>query len=127
MLVLFACIIAFGVVYNGARIALSERSHELASLRVLGFTRGEIAVILLGEHALLTLAAIPLGFGLGAGCRPTSRASFTSDLYRMPLVVQPSTYALAASIVLASFAVSALLVWRKLARLDLIEVLKTRE
>ena len=119
--------IAFGVVYNSARIALSERSRELASLRVLGFTRGEVGYILLGEIGLLTLAAIPLGFVLGRGLSAYLAASFTSDLYRIPLVVQPSTYALAASIVVASFAVSAVLVWRRLARLDLIEVLKTRE
>ena len=119
--------IAFGVVYNSARIALSERSRELASLRVLGFTRGEVGYILLGEIGLLTLAAIPLGFVLGRGLSAYLAASFTSDLYRIPLIVQPSTYALAASIVVASFAVSAVLVWRRLARLDLIEVLKTRE
>ncbi|MCU0259026.1 MAG: ABC transporter permease, partial [Solirubrobacteraceae bacterium] len=119
--------IAFGVVYNSARIALSERSRELASLRVLGFTRGEVGYILLGEIGLLTLAAIPLGFVLGRGLSAYLAASFTSDLYRIPLIVQPSTYALAASIVVASFAVSAALVWRRLARLDLIEVLKTRE
>jgi len=119
--------IAFGVVYNSARIALSERSRELASLRVLGFTRGEVGYILLGEIGLLTLAAIPLGFVLGRGLSAYLAASFTSDLYRIPLVVQPSTYALAASIVVGSFAVSAVLVWRRLARLDLIAVLKTRE
>jgi putative ABC transport system permease protein len=119
--------IAFGVVYNSARIALSERSRELASLRVLGFTRGEVGYILLGEIALLTLAAIPLGFLLGRGLSAYLAAAFTSDLYRIPLIVQPSTYALAASIVVASFAVSAVLVWRRLGRLDLIEVLKTRE
>jgi len=119
--------IAFGVVYNSARIALSERSRELASLRVLGFTRGEVGYILLGEIALLTLAAVPVGFLLGRGLSAYLAASFTSDLYRIPLVVQPSTYALAASIVAGSFAVSAVLVWRRLAHLDLIEVLKTRE
>ena len=43
--------IAFGVIYNNMRIALSERNRELASLRVLGFHRGEVAYILLGELA----------------------------------------------------------------------------
>ncbi len=119
--------IAFGVVYNSARIAISERGRELASLRVLGFTRAEVGYILLGEIALLTLLAIPPGFVLGRGLSAYLASSFTSDLYRVPLVVQPSTYALAASIVLASLAVSAVLMWRKLAHLDLIEVLKTRE
>jgi len=119
--------VAFGVVYNSARIALSERGRELASLRVLGFTRGEVGYILLGEIGLLTLAAIPLGFLFGLGLSGYLSLAFSSDLYRIPLVVAPSTYALAAAIVLASFAITAVLIWRKLSRLDLIEVLKTRE
>jgi putative ABC transport system permease protein len=119
--------IAFGVVYNSARIALSERSRELASLRVLGFTRGEVGYILLGEIGLLTLCAIPLGFVFGLGLVAYLAGAFSSDLYRIPMIVAPATVALAASIVLVSFAITGVLIWRKLARLDLIEVLKTRE
>jgi len=119
--------IAFGVVYNSARIALSERDRELASLRVLGFTRGEVAYILLGELAVATLLALPLGFAFGHGlCRYLS-SSFRSDLYRVPLVLETGTYAFAASVVLGSAVVSGVLLWRKLNRLDLIGVLKTRE
>ncbi len=124
---LLGAFIAFGVVYNSARIALSERSRELASLRVLGFTRGEVAYILLGEIALLTLLAIPLGFLFGGALSGYLALAFSSDLYRIPLIIAPSTYALAAAVVLVSFGVSGALIWRKLARLDLIEVLKTRE
>ena len=119
--------IAFGVVYNSARIALSERGRELASLRVLGFTRAEVGYILLGEVGLLTLVAVPLGFLFGYGLSAYLAAAFASDLYRVALIVEPATYALAAGVVLASFAVSAALIWRKIARLDLVEVLKTRE
>jgi putative ABC transport system permease protein len=119
--------IAFGVVYNSARIALSERSRELASLRVLGFTRGEVAYILLGEIGLLTLLAIPPGFLFGGALSGYLALAFSSDLYRIPLIIAPATYALAAAIVLVSFAITGILIWRKLARLDLIEVLKTRE
>jgi putative ABC transport system permease protein len=119
--------IAFGVVYNSARIALSERDRELASLRVLGFTRGEVAYILLGELGAATLLALPLGFLFGRElCRYLTTA-FRSDLYRIPLVLENDTYAFAASVVLGSAVVSGLLLWRKLNRLDLIGVLKTRE
>ena len=83
---LFAGSIAFGVVYNSARIALSERARELASLRVLGFTRGEISYILLGELAVLTIAAIPLGFLLGRGLCAYVIDSLQTDLFRFPLV-----------------------------------------
>jgi len=124
---LLGAFIAFGVVYNSARIALSERGRELASLRVLGFTRGEVAYILLGEIGLLTLLSIPLGFVFGAALSGYLALAFSSDLYRIPLIIEPSTYALAAAIVLVSFMLSGLLIARKLAALDLVEVLKTRE
>ncbi|MBI5040653.1 MAG: FtsX-like permease family protein [Gammaproteobacteria bacterium] len=119
--------ITFGVVYNSARITLSERSRELASLRVLGFTRGEIAYILLGELALLTLAAIPLGFMVGRALSAHFIATIHQELFRVPLVLNPDTYALSAGIVLASAIISGLIVRRRLDRLDLIAVLKTKE
>jgi putative ABC transport system permease protein len=119
--------IAFGVVYNSMRIALSERNRELASLRVLGFERGEIAYILLGELALLTLVAIPLGFVIGYGLCAYLAFEFDTDLYRIPLVLGRDIYALAASVVLASSIVSAMMIWRNLARLDMVAVLKTKE
>ncbi|MGF1615199.1 MAG: ABC transporter permease [Gammaproteobacteria bacterium] len=124
---LLGAIIAFGVVYNSARIALSERSRELASLRVLGFTQGEIAYILLGELALLTLAALPLGFLFGRGLCGYLAAQFRSDLYRVPVVVTPDTYAFAATVVLLSAVISGAILWYQLRHLDLIAVLKTRE
>ncbi len=125
--VLLAGSIGFGVVYNSARIALSEQGRELASLRVLGFTRGEVAYILLGELALLTLLAIPVGFGLGTLLCGFLVLAFKNDLYRLPLLIEPSNYALGATVVLASALVSGLLAWYRLGRLDLVAVLKTRE
>ena len=124
---LLAGTIAFGVVYNSARIALSERGRELASLRVLGFTHGEIAYILLGELGALTLAAIPLGFLVGAGLCGILVVVFESDLYRLPLVLEPYNFTLGALVVLVSAILSGLLVWRRLGQLDLVGVLKTRE
>ena len=124
---LLAASIGFGVVYNSARIALSERGRELASLRVLGFTQGEIAYILLGELALLALAAIPVGFLLGVGLISILVHALESDLYRLPLILNSSNYAMGASIILISAIVSGLLIWRKLGKLDLVAVLKTRE
>jgi putative ABC transport system permease protein len=124
---LMACSIAFGVVYNSARIALSERSRELSSLRVLGYTRGEISYILLGELGLITLIAIPLGFFIGYWLCAYIAQALASDLFRVPLVIETKTYALAAAVVLASATVSGLIVRHKLDHLDLVEVLKTRE
>ncbi|MEW5968016.1 MAG: ABC transporter permease [Pseudomonadota bacterium] len=124
---LLAGAIGFGVVYNAARISLSERGRELASLRVLGFTRGEIAYILLGELALLTLAAIPVGFLVGIGLVSILVSAFQNELYRLPLLLTPQNYAMGASVILASALLSGLLLWRRLGRLDLVAVLKTRE
>ena len=127
ILSLFAGVIAFGVVYNSARIALSERDRELASLRVLGFTRGEIAYILLGELAVLTLLAIPIGLGLGAVSSAAVLEGVQTDLYQIPLVLGRRTFTLAATIVLAAATISAVIIRRMLTTLDLIGVLKTRE
>jgi putative ABC transport system permease protein len=124
---LLAGVIAFGVVYNSARIALSERSRELASLRVLGFTRAEISYILLGELGLFTLAAIPLGFLIGHGLCAYIVENLETDLFRVPLILEPNTYAFAALTVLVSASVSALIVRHRLDHLDLIAVLKTKE
>jgi putative ABC transport system permease protein len=125
--VLFAGIIAFGVVYNAARVSLSERSRELASLRVLGFTRAEISAILLGELAVITTLAIPLGLAIGYGFAATAVTAFETEMYRFPIVVSARTYVFAGSVTLAATAVSALIVRRQLDRLNLVEVLKTRE
>jgi putative ABC transport system permease protein len=127
ILSLFAGVIAFGVVYNAARIALSERDRELASLRVLGFTRGEIAYILLGELTVLTLAALPVGFALGAAAAAGVVRGLETDLFQIPVVLGRGTFALAATIVIAAALASAVLVRRRLQRLDLVGVLKTRE
>ena len=124
---LMACFISFGVVYNNARITFSERSRELSSLRVLGYTRGEISYILLGELALITFVAIPLGFVMGYWLCGYIAQALASDLFRVPLVIEPRTFSLAAAVVLASASVSGLIVRRKLDHLDLVEVLKTRE
>jgi putative ABC transport system permease protein len=127
VLIFFACAIAFGVVYNSARIALSERGRELASLRVLGFTEREVAMMLLGEQALLAALAIPLGCALGWGLSWLITWAIDTELMRLPLVISGRTYARASIIVVAAAFLSGLLVIRRLRRLDLIEVLKTRE
>ena len=124
---IFACIIAAGVVYNSARISLSERSRELATLRVVGFTRAEISTILLGELAIVTLLAIPLGLMLGKFFAWWMCTAFDQELFRFPMVISNRTYAWATIVVLAASAVSGLIVRRNLDHLDLVAVLKSRE
>lgn len=123
----FAALIAIGVIYNSARISLSERGRELASLRVLGFTKGEVGVILAGELAALTLIALPIGCLIGYGLASLFVTVFDTKLYRIPLVVAPATYGYAVLVVLAAAMASSWMVLRRVARLDLIAVLKTRE
>jgi len=125
--VILAVIITFGVIYNSARIQLSERARELASLRVFGFTRAEVASILMIELGAIVLIAQPLGWLLGYGFAWSVSQGFESDLYRIPLVVDQSTFSTASLVVVAAALVSALIVRRRINRLDLIEVLKTRE
>ena len=125
--VLLAVVIAFGVVYNNARVQLSERARELASLRVLGFTRAEVSRVLLTELAILTLIAQPLGWLFGYGFGWLLIQSFSSDLYRAPFIIETSTYAASSLVVLAAAATSALIVRRRVDRLDLVAVLKSRD
>ena len=125
--VLMGGVVNFGVVYNSARIALSERGRELASLRVLGLTQGEVSTILLGELALLVLVSIPLSFVVGWGLSAFLARGMQSDLYRVPVVLPPSSYAFAALITVLSAVLSSLAVYWRIRRLDLIGVLKTRE
>lgn len=123
----FAAAIAVGVVYNSARISLAERAWELASLRVLGFTRHEVSALLLGELAVMLLLAIPLGLWLGYLLSFMLVALMQTETQHIPLVIYPRTYAYAALATLAAGVLSALIVRARVDRLDLVAVLKTRE
>lgn len=125
--VAFASVISVGVIYNAARISLSERGRELASLRVLGFTKREVAYILAGELAVLTWAAIPLSAVIGYQLAAFMVSQFDTELFRLPFIIHPSTYGYAALVIIVSAIVSAWIVVRRVANLDLISVLKTRE
>ena len=122
-----AALIAFGVVYNSARISLSEHARELASLRVLGFTQGEVLRILFLELALLTLLAQPPGWAIGYGLAWLMKTKMAGDVMRAPLLVNHLTYALASGFVIAGAVLSAMMVRQRVVRLNLVTVLKTRD
>jgi putative ABC transport system permease protein len=122
-----ASIVAFGVIYNFARVSLSEQGRELASLRVIGFTRAEVSSFLLSELAVIVVIAQPLGWMIGTGSAYAMTHAFSSELYRVPLIINPSVYASASLIVIAAAILSALVVRRRIDALDLVAVLKTRE
>lgn len=124
---LFATIIAVGVIYNNARVALSQRDRDLASLRVLGFTKREVAAILFGEQAIQIALAIPLGLYVGRAMSMAMMANADPETYRLPVTISGQTYVFAVGITMIAAILSALLLSRKLDQLDLIGVLKTRE
>lgn len=124
---LFSVIVAFGVVYNSARIALSERGRDLATLRVVGFSNREVAGVLIGELVMLTLVAIPAGLWIGTQLAKGIVVSASTETVRLPLILSHETYATAVLIVLLSAGVSFYVVSRRIRRLDLLEVLKARE
>ena len=123
----FASAIAVGVVYNSARILFSERVHELATLRVLGYYRSEVGVVLLGELAVLVLAAVPVGCVIGNWLARLMTAMFSSDLFRLPFAPSPASYGYSALVVLGAASLTALLVARRVLELDMVRVLKARE
>jgi putative ABC transport system permease protein len=127
VLTAFAIVIAVGVVYNNARIALAERAWELASLRVLGFTRSEVSAILLGELAIEIVLALPLGMGLGYLLSSAIVSLIQTDEFYFPFVIEPATYVFAALSVVLAGVVSAFIVRLRVDGLDLVSVLKTRE
>lgn len=124
MYAMFATIVAFGIIYNSARISLSERARELATLRVLGFSRGEVGAVLIGELVVLTVAALPLGLVLGSGFAKGILAGVNTETVRLPLVLTPSNYAFAILVVATASALSALFAARKLAEINLVSALK---
>jgi len=124
---IIAFVITFGIVYNAARIALAERARDLASLRVIGFTKGEAAYVLLGELAVVTLVALPIGALLGYYMSFGIAAGFSTDLYQIPTIFDPASFGHAMLVVIGAALVSGWLVKRDLDRADLVETLKTRE
>jgi putative ABC transport system permease protein len=121
---MFATIVAFGIIYNSARISLSERARELATLRVLGFSRGEVGAVLVGELVLLTVFALPLGLLLGSGFASGIISTVNTETVRLPLVLTSANYAFAVLVVALASAFSALFAARKLAHIDLVSALK---
>lgn len=122
-----AVLITVGVAYNAARIQLSERARELASLRIIGFSRAEVSLVLIGETMLIALIAQPLGWLMGALIAAALARGFSSDLYAIPLVLAPADFARASLVVLAASLASVLIVRRRIDRMDLVAVMKTRE
>jgi putative ABC transport system permease protein len=122
-----ATIVAFGVVYNSARIALSERSRELATLRVVGFSLAEVRGVLVGELAILVLLALPFGLLFGRGLALFIMSSFSTETVRLPIVINSSTYSIAILVVLTASLLSFALVSRMIAKLDMVGVLKARD
>jgi putative ABC transport system permease protein len=123
----FAIIVSFGVVYNSARIALSERSRDLATLRVIGFSHREVAGVLIGELALLTMMALPVGLWIGSQLANAIIQTASTETVRLPLVLTSQTYGMAVLVVLISSTLSFALVSRRLHTLDLLGVLKARD
>ncbi len=124
---IIAFVITFGIIYNAARIAYAERARDLASLRVLGFTRGEVAFVLLGELAAVTMIALPLGAIMGYYLSFAIAAGFSTDLYQIPTMFSPESYGSSALFVVAAAIASGWFVKRDLDRADLVAALKTRE
>jgi putative ABC transport system permease protein len=123
----FAVVVAFGVVYNNARISLAERARELATLRVIGFSRREVGAVLITELAILALIAVPIGLFMGSGFAMAIFQAVNTETVRLPLVLTSANYALAVLVVAVASVVSTLMVLKNLNHLDLVGALKAPE
>jgi putative ABC transport system permease protein len=124
---MFAIVVAFGVVYNNARISLAERARELATLRVIGFSQAEVGAVLVTELVILALAAVPAGLALGTGFSKAILGAVNTETVRLPLILTTQNYAFAVLVVVLASSVSALFVLRKLSHLNLVGALKAPE
>jgi putative ABC transport system permease protein len=127
VLVIFACIITFSIIYNSARISLAERIRELTSLRIIGFSHNEVALILLGEQLILVILAMPIGFLCGYIFSFLMSLAYNSEIFRLPLIIDRHTYFFAFAIVVITAFGSSLIIYRKLKHLDLMEVFKNSQ
>jgi putative ABC transport system permease protein len=127
IVVAFGSVIAVGVVFNTARVALSERTRDLSTLRVLGYTRREVATVLLGQLAVQVVLALPIGMGIGYLLASLFMSQMDPEQYRFPAIVSPATYAFSSLVVLGSAIATAALVRRKLDRVDIVSALKARD
>jgi len=127
MYLTFAILVAFGIVYNSARISLSERARELATLRVLGFTRGEVGAVLVGELTVIALFAVPLGLWLGGLLTRVLLTTVNTETVRLPLVLTMENYSFAAAVITVATTLSLLFAARRIKGLDLVGVLKVRD
>lgn len=124
---IFGSIIAFGVIYNTALITFVECGRDLATLRVIGFSRREVSTVLIGELAVLTFCAIPIGLSIGYAFSYLATKALDTETHRFPLVVNRDTFAYAVVVILVAATVSSVVVRRMLDRLDLLAVLKVKE
>jgi putative ABC transport system permease protein len=127
IMALIAGVITFGIVYNAARIAFAERERDLASLRVIGFSKSETAFVLLGELAVVTLIALPLGAAIGYFLSIMISAGYSTDIYQIPATFSPQSYAIASVAVLAAAIVSGYLIKRDIDQIDLVAALKSKQ
>lgn len=123
----FGGLIALGVASNNARISLSEGAQAFASLRVLGFTTAEVASVLVGEVVVLALLAVPIGVGLGTGLARLNKAGMDTEMFRLPMIIEHSTYGFSAGVMLVAVALACIGAWRRVGKLDLSTALKSRE
>jgi putative ABC transport system permease protein len=126
-LVLFATVIVFAAVYNAGRIALSERSRELASLCVLGFSKTEVAVVVIGEQTVLAAAAVPVGLFIGYGLAAWISWVYSLEMFRIPLIIEPKSYFITVASVTTAAALSAVIMYRRIMQLNLVAAIKTME
>jgi putative ABC transport system permease protein len=127
MTVFFAGLIAFGSILNTALVSLSERSREVGTLRVLGYTPAQITWIFSGESHLLNSVGIVLGLIAGIGLSKLVSAAYSTELYRFPSVIYPSRLVISAILMFFFITLAQLIIYRMITRFPWLEVLKVKE
>lgn len=125
VLIVSAAALAFIVLYNLTNINVSERVREIASLKVLGFTRREVYSYIFREILLLAVVGDALGMVLGTHLASFVVTTAEVDYVMFGRTIHPASYVYAFALTLVFSGIVVLILRRKLDHVDMVESLKS--
>ncbi len=127
VIITLSCIMGFAIIYNTTTISIMERKRELASLRIMGFTNKKVSELIFNENTAVSVMGLIVGMPLGRFMGVQMLNYVPEDMMSLPLVIFPKTYVLAAVTVALFVILAQMANMRRISRMDLVEVMKSRE
>lgn len=127
VILIFAAAISVGVVYNTAMILLSERTFELGSLRILGFTNAAVFEMIAAELATIVAASLIPGCVFGYALAWMLMNTVDTEQFSLRLMITNRTYVTAMLTAIGTALLSFFILFFRIRKMDLVSVLKVRE